>query len=137
MDPITDMITRITNAQAVGHERVDVPFSKVKLHIAQLLKSAGYLAEVERRKRKGKKVEIEYLELTLKYHADGVAGQAGAISGVRIVSRPSRHIYIKAADIRPVRSGYGSAILSTSKGIMMSQEAKKQGLGGEVMFEIW
>lgn len=132
MDPITDMLTRITNAQAVGHERVEVPFSNVRLQILQLLKSAGYVGDVERRKRKAKKSEIEYLDVALRY-ADG----AGAISGLRIISRPSRHIYIKAAEIRPVRSGYGMAIVSTSKGIMTSQEAKKTGLGGEVMFEIW
>ncbi|MCC6405351.1 MAG: 30S ribosomal protein S8 [Candidatus Yanofskybacteria bacterium] len=126
------MLTRITNAQAVGHERVEVPFSNVRLQILQLLKSAGYVGDVERRKRKAKKSEIEYLDVALRY-ADG----AGAISGLRIISRPSRHIYIKAAEIRPVRSGYGMAIVSTSKGIMTSQEAKKTGLGGEVMFEIW
>ena len=132
MDPISDMLTRIKNAQAVGHERVSIPFSNVKLQIAQLLKTAGYVGEVERRTRKAKRAEIEYLDLALKYE-DG----AGAIADIRIISRPSRHIYIKASQIRPVRSGYGSAILSTSKGIMTSQEAKKSGLGGEVMFEIW
>lgn len=132
MDPITDMLTRITNAQAVGHERVEIPFSNVRLQILQLLKSAGYVGDVERRKRKAKKAEIEYFDVALRY-ADG----AGAISGLRVISRPSRHIYIKAAEIRPVRSGYGTAIVSTSKGIMTSQEAKKTGLGGEVLFEIW
>ena len=126
------MLNRIKNAQAVGHERVSIPFSKVKLQIAQILKTAGYVGEVERRTRTTKRSEIEYLDLALKYEAG-----AGAISGIRIVSRPSRHIYIKASQIKPVRSGYGSAIVSTSKGIMTSQEARKSGLGGEVMFEIW
>jgi small subunit ribosomal protein S8 len=126
------MLTRIKNAQAVGHERVSIPFSNVKLQIAQLLHAAGYVGEVERRTRKAKRSEIEYLDLALKY-TDGV----GAISGLRIISRPSRHIYIKASEIRAVRSGHGSAIVSTSKGIMTSQEARKTGLGGEVMFEIW
>ena len=132
MDPISDMLTRIKNAQAVGRERVSVPFSGVKLQIAQLLATAGYLADVERRTRKNVKSEVEYLDLGLKY-ADG----AGAISGIRIISRPSRHIYVKASKIKPVRSGFGSAILSTSKGIMTSQEARKARLGGEIMFEIW
>ncbi len=133
MDPISDMLNRIKNAQAVGHGRVTVPFSKVKLQIAQLLNAAGYIGEVERRTRKTKKSEVEYLDVALKY----TQGTEGAIAGLRIVSRPSRHIYIKAGQIRPVRSGYGTAIVSTSKGIMTSQDARKSGLGGEVMFEIW
>ncbi len=132
MDPISDMLTRITNAQAVGHERVTIPFSNVKFQIAQLLHSAGYVGEIERSKRKAKKSEIEYIDIVLKYN-DG----EGAISGLKIVSRPSRHLYVKAAAIRPVRSGYGTAVISTSKGVMTSQEARKSGLGGELMFEIW
>ncbi len=132
MDPISDMIIRIKNAQAVKHERVTIPFSKVKLQIAQILNDAGYVGGVERLKRKAKRAELEYVDLALKYK-DG----AGAISGIRIVSRPSRHIYIKAHEIKAVRSGYGCAIVSTSKGIMTSQAARKAGLGGEVLFEIW
>lgn len=132
MDPISDMLIRIKNAQAVGHERVSIPFSKVKLQIAQILNSAGYVGEVERRTRKAKRAEVEYLDLALKYN-DG----EGAISGIRIVSRPSRHIYVKASAIKPVRSGFGSAVVSTSKGIMTSQDARKGGMGGEVLFEIW
>jgi small subunit ribosomal protein S8 len=132
MDPISDMMIRIKNAQAVGHERVTIPFSKVKLQIANILNNAGYVDGVERTKKKAKRAELEYLDVALKY-VDG----AGAISGIRIVSRPSRHIYIKADAIKPVRSGFGSAIVSTSKGIMTSQDARKAGLGGEVLFEIW
>jgi small subunit ribosomal protein S8 len=133
MDPISDMLNRIKNAQAVGRERVTIPFSNVKLQIAQLLNAAGYVGDVERRTRTTKKSEIAYLDLALKYTAD----KEGAIAGLRIISRPSRHIYIKASQIRPVRSGYGTAVVSTSKGIMTSQDARKNGLGGEVMFEIW
>jgi small subunit ribosomal protein S8 len=132
MDPISDMLTRITNAQAAGHAKVSVPFSGVKLQIAQLLRIAGYVASVERTKRATKKAEHDYLDLELKYTV-GV----GAIAGTRIISRPSRHIYIKATEIRPVRSGYGTAIISTSQGVMLSKEARKAGLGGEVLFEIW
>jgi small subunit ribosomal protein S8 len=133
MDPITDMLNRIKNAQAVGHERVSVPFSNVKLQIAQLLSAAGYVGEVERRTRKAKKSEVAYLDIALKY----TEASEGAIAGMRVISRPSRHIYIKASQIRPVRSGYGTAVVSTSKGIMTSQDARKGGLGGEVLFEIW
>jgi len=132
MDPIADMLTRITNAQAARHEHVSVPFSGVKFAIAQLLKSSGYLTDVERKKRKAEKAEVEYLELTLRYD-DG----RGAVSGVRLVSRPSRHIYTKAGAIRPVRSGYGLAVVSTPKGIMSGASARKENVGGEVMFEIW
>ena len=131
-DPISDMMTRITNAQAVRHERVSVPFSTVKLKIAQVLKEAGYLGDVERKKRKAKTAEVEYLDLALRYE-DG----QGAISGMRLISKPSRHIYTKAKAIRPVRSGYGLAVVSTPKGIMSGSAARKENVGGEVMFEIW
>ena len=132
MDPISDMLTRLTNAQAVRHETVAVPFSTVKFKIAQLLKDAGYLTEVDRKKRKAKKAEVEWLDLKLRYE-DG----RGAITGIRLVSRPSRHIYTKAKEIRPVRSGYGLAVVSTPKGIMSGTAARKENVGGEVMFEIW
>lgn len=132
MDPISDMLTRIKNAQAVRHERVMVPFSKVKFRIAQLLKDAGYLTDIERKKRKARKAELEWLDLKLRYE-DG----RGAISGVRLISRPSRHIYTKAKAIQPVRSGYGLAVVSTPKGIMSGAAARKENVGGEVMFEIW
>lgn len=132
MDPISDMVTRITNAQAARKSEVSVPFSKVKHQIAMILKEAGYIAGVERAKRKARTAEVEWIDMTLRYDERG-----GAISGLRIISRPSRHLYAKASELRPVRSGFGTAIVSTSKGIMTSQEAKKANLGGEVMFEIW
>ncbi len=139
MDPIADMLIRITNAQAVHAASVFVPFSTVKFRIAQLLTDAGYLGSVERRKRKARKAELEWLELGLKYLPDGQAGDRGlgAISGTRLVSRPSRHLYTKSQDIRPVRSGYGLAVLSTSKGIMSGADARREHLGGEMLFEIW
>ena len=82
--------------------------------------------------KKAKKAEHEYLVLTLKYQ-----NNHGVLSGVKIVSRPSRRMYVKAKDIKSVRSGYGLAIISTSKGIMSSKEAKKSGLGGEIICEVW
>ncbi len=132
MDPISDMLNRIKNAQAVRHERVAAPFSQVKFRIAQLLVEAGYLVSVEKVMKMAKKAEVAWLDLVLKY-ADG----RGAISGIRLVSRPSRHIYISARNIKPVRSGYGLAVLSTSKGVMTGTNARKENIGGEVMFEIW
>ena len=134
-DPISDLLIRVKNAQAVSHEQVLVPFSKMKFAIANVLKADGYLSEVERKKKSsplGKKTEHEYLLLTLRYQ-DG----EGVIQNVKIISKPSRRMYIKAEDIRPVRSGYGLAIVSTSQGVMNSRDAKKQKLGGELICEIW
>ncbi len=131
-DPISDMLIRIKNAQMVSHDQVTLPFSKMKFAMANILKSSGYVGEVERKKKKLKKSEHEYLVLTLKY-ADG----EGAIQGMKILSKPSRRTYIKASEIRPVRSGFGLAIISTSQGVMNSREARKQKLGGEILCEIW
>ena len=130
--PISDMLVRIKIAQLAHAERVVLPSSRIKFKIATILKEAGYLATVEKKKRKAQKAEHDYLDLELKYD-----GSLPAISGIKIVSRPSRHLYIKARDIKPVRSGFGIALVSTSKGVMTGQEARKQKLGGEVLFEIW
>lgn len=132
MDPISNMLIQIQNAQAVGREQVAMPFSKVKFRIAEILKSAGFLAEVEKKNKKGGKAELEYLYLTLKYQDN-----QGALSGIKIVSKPSRRLYVKSKDIKPVRSGYGLAIISTPKGIMDSKEARKSNLGGEIICEVW
>jgi small subunit ribosomal protein S8 len=126
------MLTRIRNAQAVRKERVFVPFSKVKMRIATILSQAGYVDTIERRKRKGPKSEHEFLDIGLKYEGD-----LGAISGLRLVSKPSRRMYTSAKNIKPVRSGYGLSVVSTPKGIMTSRQARKENVGGEIMFEIW
>ena len=131
-DPISDMLIQIKNAQMVARDQVLLPASKMKLAMANVLKQAGFLSDVERKKKKIKKTEHEYLLLTLRYE-DG----QGALQGVKIISKPSRRMYIKGADIRPVRSGYGLAIISTSKGIMSSKDAWKQKLGGEILCEVW
>lgn len=132
MYPISDMLAQIMNAQAVNKETVVLPFSNMKFDIANVLRSSGYVANVERRKKKTKKSEQELLSVTLKYDEHGPA-----IDGVKLISRPSRRMYIKAGQIRPVRSGHGISIISTPKGVMGSKEAWKQKLGGEVLFEIW
>ncbi len=126
------MLNRIRNAQAVRAERVLMPFSNMNLHIAQLLTTEGYVAAVERRTKKVGRSEHDYLELELKYD-----DLQGAISGVKILSKPSRRTYVKASELRPVRSGRGMAVLSTPKGILSSSEARKQKVGGELLFEIW
>ena len=129
---VIDMLIRIKNAQAVRGEQVVMPFSRVKFKIANILKESGYISEIEKKSRKEKKAEHEYLQLTLRYQ-----NNQGALGGIKIISRPSRRMYVKAKDIKPVRSGYGLAIVSTSKGIMSSKEAKRLGLGGEIICEVW
>ena len=130
--PIGNMLIGIKNAQAVGKENVLIPFSKIKLRILEILKDGGFIENFERRKKKGIKVEHEYLFVTLKYH-----DKEGAITNFKLVSKPSRHMYVGVEDLKPVRSGYGMAVVSTSKGIMSSKEAKKNNLGGEMLFEVW
>lgn len=148
MDPIADMLIRIKNGQAVRHRQVLMPFSKMRLAIASILRSTGYLTDVDRVKKTAqpgipthlpdgqangdKPREHEYLVLTLKYR-----GGEGAISGMRMISRQSRRLYVKADGIKPVRSGHGLAIISTSKGILDSRTAKKESLGGEIICEVW
>ena len=132
MSPIADMLTRIRNAQAVGKERVFVPFSKVKQQIARILNENGYVGTIERRKRKTIKSEHEWLDVSLKYD-----GGLGAISGLRMISLPFRRLYTSARNIKPVRSGFGIAVISTPRGIMSSKNARKERVGGEIMFEVW
>ena len=132
-DPIADMLIRIKNAQMAHAERVLIPTSKIKSKIAQILKDAGYLADVDSKKKKGNKTEHEYLDVGLQYDAE----DQGAINGIKVVSHPSRHLYIHAKDFRPVRSGYGMAVISTSKGVMTAKDARKENVGGEILFEIW
>lgn len=133
MDPISNMLIQIKNAQMVNKDQVLVSSSKMKFKIAKILKECGFISEVENKKRKAKKTEFEYLAISLKYNDDKEPG----ISGFKIISKPSRHMYIGAKDIKLVRSGYGMAVISTSKGVMSSKEARKQNLGGEILFEVW
>jgi len=126
------MLTTIINAQAMNKEFVVLPFSKIKFDIANILKNCGYLSGIEKRKRKIKKSEHDFLHIDLKYGDYGPA-----ISGVKLISRPSRRMYVKADQIKPVRSGFGISIISTPKGVMSSKDARKQKLGGEILFEVW
>src|SRR3989344_6647127 len=96
--PISDMLIRLKNAQAVGKEQVSVPFSGIKLKIAEILKSGGFIQDFEKRKKKVKKSEIDYLSISLKYGEDKLP----RISGFKIISRPSRHMYLGAKDIKSV-----------------------------------
>ncbi len=128
-DPVGDFIIRLTNAGAIKQPSVSVPFSAFKLAIAEKLKDAGYLSDVE---KKGKKIK-KTLDIVLKYKSDGEP----VINGVKRVSKPGRRMYKSVLDIIPVRYGKGALILSTPAGIMTGVEAKKAKVGGEALFEIW
>lgn len=138
MDPIVDMLNRIRNAQAVLHPTVGIPFSNLKHEIAKILEKEGFIKKSEKRGRKEKK----FIEITLKY-SDGTSAEGEtrqgrpAISGIKRISKQGQRIYFKAKELKPVKSGYGTAIISTSRGLMTNKEARKKGLGGEVLCEIW
>ncbi|OGZ17752.1 MAG: 30S ribosomal protein S8 [Candidatus Nealsonbacteria bacterium RBG_13_36_15] len=128
IDPITDMLNRIRNAKAVLHPTVNIPFSNLKYEIAKILEKQGFIQKVDKRGRKTKKT----IEITLKYD-NGVS----AIFGLKRISRPGQRIYTKAKELKPVKGGYGIAIISTPDGLMTNKEARKKGLGGEILCEIW
>jgi small subunit ribosomal protein S8 len=133
MSPVANMLAQIRNGQKVNKNHVVIPFSNMKLTIANILKESGFVGDIERKKDKAKKAEHEYISIQLKYDKDG----AGAISGAKMVSTPSRRMYMGSGEIKPIRSGYGIAVISTPKGILSSKQARKQNVGGEVLFEIW
>ena len=122
------MIIQIKNAGNVGHDRVVLPYSKLKASIAEVLKKENFVKGVELETKKGKKMLA--LELF-------VENRVPKIKGVERISKPSRRIYKKFSEIRAVKNGYGALILSTSRGIMSGREAKKASLGGEALFSIW
>lgn len=128
-DPVADFITRLTNAGAVSHKVISLPFSTFKHAIAEKLREAGYVEAIE---KKGKKVR-KTLDVTLKYDASGKP----AIAGVKRISKPGRRLYKSAHEIHPVRYGHGTLVLSTPKGVLTDREARKEHVGGEALFEIW
>jgi small subunit ribosomal protein S8 len=128
-DPIGDFIIRIKNAGSTDKESVSVPFSKIKLAVAELLSSKGYLGAVTK-KSKG---NAKYLNVVLLYGQDG----RPIISDVKRISKPSRRLYEKAKNIKRFRRGFGMSVFSTPEGIMADVDAKKNNLGGEFLFNIW
>lgn len=127
-DPISDMINRILNAQAVLHPTVSVPFSNFKYEIAKILEKEKFIDKTE---EKGKKVK-RVIEINLKYE-----DKTPAISGLKKVSRPGQRIYAETKEIKKVKGGYGMSIISTPKGLMTNKEARKKRLGGEIILEVW
>jgi small subunit ribosomal protein S8 len=127
-DPISGLIIRLKNGSLAKKPSVIVTYSRFAENVAHALKKAGYLTSIE---KKGKLFDRE-LELGLVYFESGAR-----IRGVERVSKPSRRIYVKSGDIRMYRSGFGNTFLSTPQGIMTDIEAKKNNVGGEVLFKIW
>lgn len=127
-DPIADMLTRIRNAQIARLERTDIPLSKLKLGVADLLKREGYVADVRSEAGIPGKITV-----TLKYGQ----GHQGAIVGLKRASRPGRRLYVGCTEIPKVKNGLGVAILSTSRGLMTDKDCRQQGIGGELLCEVW
>ncbi len=129
-DPIADFLIRIKNAGYAGKSSVVVPFSKMKLAIAELLQSKGFLALVS---TKGKSPTSKVLSIELGFQENGQP----RITDVKRISKPSRRLYEKAKNIKSYRSGVGMTVFSTPKGIMADADARKANLGGEILFSIW
>jgi len=127
-DSIANLITSLKNASNAGHESVTAPFSNLNLAILELLKKEGYVGEIV---KKGKKT-IKTIEVSLVSEA----GKA-KIQGVKRLSTFSKRVYQGAAEIRPVKNGFGVSVISTPKGLLTDKEAKKSRVGGELLFKIW
>jgi small subunit ribosomal protein S8 len=127
-DPIADMLTRIRNAMMAHHDMAAVPSSRLKLEIAKILKAEGFIADFD----VDKKVP-ESIRIRLRY---GERKQ-GIITGLRRISRPGLRIYARRAEIPRVQGGLGVVILSTSRGIMTDRDARRAGVGGEVLCYVW
>ena len=128
-DPIADMLTRIRNANTAGHDTVEIPASKMKKSIAQILKDEGFINDFEVIED-GKQGIIK---VSMKY----AANKEKVISGIKKISKPGLKVYAKAEDVPRVLGGLGIAILSTSKGVISDKEARKLGIGGEVICYVW
>jgi len=128
-DPLADMLTRIRNALMARFESVEIPGSKLKRNVAEILKREGYIRDYHVR-RDGVKSTIV---IDLKYDADNNA----VITGLERVSKPGRRVYVRHDRIPRVMSGLGIAVVSTSKGVMTDREARRQKVGGEVLCNIW
>jgi small subunit ribosomal protein S8 len=129
-DPIADFLTRIRNAAAAKHQRVDVPVSKLKTEIARILKDEGYISTY---KMVDENKSRKLLRVFLKYTAD----RRSVITGIKRISRPGARLYLGAMDIRPVVGGLGISIMTTPKGLMSGRAARKARVGGELLCEVW
>ena len=128
-DPVADMLTRIRNANQAGHQVVEIPASKMKKSIASILKEEGYIENyefIEDDKQGVIKIELKY-----------APGKTRVISELRRISKPGLKVYVKADDVPRVLGGLGIAIISTSKGVISDKDARRIGVGGEVICYVW
>jgi small subunit ribosomal protein S8 len=128
-DPIADMLTRLRNANAAHHDTVSMPHSKLKVNVAKILEAEGYIAGSEVTDAEVGKT----LTLRLKYGPH----RERSLAGIRRVSKPGLRVYAKSTNLPKVLGGLGVAILSTSSGLLTDREAKKKGVGGEVLAFVW
>lgn len=133
-DPIADMLARIRNAVSAKHTRVDMPTSRLKAEIARILQSEGYIQGFKLLdETNGSSGVVKTLRLFLKYGPHGEK----LITGIERISRPGRRVYFGRDDVPEVLAGLGTAILTTSRGVMTGREAVKAGVGGEVLCNVW
>jgi len=128
-DPLSDLFTRLRNGMRAGHDRVDVPASRLKEAVLKVLENEGFVASYRREERDGRPV----LRVGLKYDGEGEP----IVAGIERVSRPGRRVYAKADAIPAVLGGLGISIVSTSRGIVTDKQARKERLGGEVLCNVW
>lgn len=128
-DPVADLLTRIRNALLAKHDRLDVPASKLKRNIVALMKTEGYIEDFEIIENKPQ----DTLRVFLRYSRQGVP----ALRRMSRVSKPGRRVYRGADDIKPVLNGLGTAIVSTSKGLLTDRQAREMRVGGEILCELW
>ena len=127
-DPIADLFTRIRNGLMVGHNKIDIPSSRMKMRIAQILKDEGYIKSF----RKFEDSKQGILRIYLKYHDENPV-----ITGIKRISKPGRRSYVGREKIPNVLNGLGTAIISTSSGVITDRECKEKGIGGEVLGYVW
>ena len=128
-DPIADMLTRIRNAQSARHPKVDVPASKLKMEIARILKEEGFIVNF--------KLADEGAKRSIRIYLKYTPGNVPVISRIERVSRPGCRVYQGKNEIRRVQGGFGIAILTTPKGVMTGRQARREGVGGELLCEVW
>ena len=128
-DPIADMLTRIRNANTAGHDTVDIPASKMKKSIVEILKDEGYIKDYE--------IIDDNIQGTIRVTLKYGANKEHVISGLKKISKPGLKVYAKKHEIPKVLGGLGIAIISTSNGIISDKEARKLGVGGEVICYVW
>jgi small subunit ribosomal protein S8 len=128
-DPIADLLTRIRNAVRVERPFVDIPFSKMKLHVVEALEREGYIWDHQ----VIEETPVNTLRVNLKYGPNGEQ----LIEHLKRISKPGCRVYVGVSDMRDIRQGTGIGVLSTSRGVLSSREARKEGVGGELLCEVW